>query len=80
MRPHDMTGVNFHIAFIAKQNMHHNIWFVESSHTPALWRHDQDSNHENMVFLLIFQGRLAMFMEENSTSKCNVDLRKSMSI
>ena len=52
----------------------------ESSRAPALWRHDLDDNHQNMVFLSIVQGRLAMFNEENLVSKHNVNVVTSMSI
>ena len=31
---------------------------------PALWRHGQEVNNQNMAMLPIFQGQLAMFTEE----------------
>ena len=49
--------------------VHQNVWFAENSHTPALWCHNWGGNHQNMIFLLIVPGWLAMYMEENLTSK-----------
>ena len=34
--------------------MHHNVWFVDISRAPALWRHHRDVKTQNM-FTLIFQ-------------------------
>ena len=51
----------------------------ESSCSPAFWRHDRDVSKQHMV-MLIFQGWLAMFKEENSTSKRSVNVIKSMAI
>ena len=40
---------------------------------------DWDVSDQNMVMLLEFQGRLAMYIEEIATSKYSVDVIKSMS-
>ena len=56
--------------------MNHNVWFAENSRAPALWRHDRDINSHNMAMLLIFQGQLAMFTEENSALNRNVNVTK----
>ena len=55
-----------------------NVWLAESSHAPALWRHDHNVGDQNMVVLPIIWGRLAMITEENSPLKYNVDEMKSM--
>ena len=60
--------------------MHQNVWLAESSPAHALWRHDRDINHQNKVFLSIFQGWLAMFMEEHWTSKHNINGMQNMPI
>ena len=78
MKPHDTTGVNRHINYISKQRMHCNVWLAERSRAPALWRHDKDGNNQYTVFLSMVQRRLAMFTKENSTSKRNVNVMKSM--
>ena len=81
MEPHNTTVVDRHIAFIAKQRMHRNVWFAESSRAPALWRHDRNISNQNMAMLLpIFQGRLAMLTDENSALNRYVNVTKSMSI
>ena len=59
--------------------MNHNVWFAESSRAPALWRHDRDVNNQNMAMLPIFQGRLAMFTEQNWALNRNVNVTKNMS-
>ena len=55
-----------------------NVWLAERSRAPALWRHDHNVGNQNMVVLPIVGGWLAMFTEENSPSKYNVDEMKSM--
>ena len=45
-----------------------NIWLAESSHAPALWRHDHNVDDQNMTVLSIVVGRLAMLTEENLSS------------
>ena len=37
--------------------MHRYVWLTESSRTPALWRHDPDVNHQNVLSSL-YQGVL----------------------
>ena len=50
-------------------------WLVSKSfRASALWRQDWDISNQNMVMLLIFKGDL--FTEENSTSKCSVNMMK----
>ena len=44
-------------------------------HLRSCWRYDRDVS--NQKILPNFQGRLAMFTEENSTLKCNVNVMKS---
>ena len=60
--------------------MNHSARFAESSRAPALWRHYWDVNNQNMAMLLIFQGRLAMFMEQISALNHYVNMTKSISI
>ena len=70
---------NFHLvdcSFVMLLSM----WLAASSHAHALWPNDRVVNHHNMVFLSIFQGQLSMFSAENSTSKGNVNVIKSVSI
>ena len=55
-----------------------NVWLAESSSALALWRHDHNVDDQNMVFLPIVGGRLAMFTEGNLTSKYNVNEMKSL--
>ena len=47
----------------------------ESSHAPTLWHHKWDVHSQNMLMLPIFQGWLAMFTYDNSTSKCGVNVK-----
>ena len=54
------------------------VWLAESSHAPALWRHDHNIYDQNMVVLPIIVGWLAMLTEENLPSKYNVNEMKSM--
>ena len=56
--------------------MNHNVWFAESSRAPALWRHDRDVNNQITAMLPIFQGRIAMFTEENLALNRNVNVTK----
>ena len=58
--------------------IHRNVWLAEHSPAHALWCHDREVNDQNMVFLSIFQGQLAMLLEENFTSKPNVNAMKSI--
>ena len=51
-------------SIIAKQQMYRNVWLAESSRAAALWRHDQDISHQNMVPLSIFQARLAYLQKK----------------
>ena len=56
--------------------MNHNVLFAESSRAPALWRHDRDVNNQITAMLPIFQGRIAMFTEENLALNRNVNVTK----
>ena len=49
--------------------VHRNICFAESSRAATLWRHDREGHHQHTVSLSIFQGRVAMFWEENLTKR-----------
>ena len=55
-----------------------NVWLAESSRAPALWRHDHNLHDQNMVVLPILGCQVAILMEENLPSKCNVNDMKSM--
>ena len=61
-------------------------WLVNSPHKRpvtrkmlALWHHHQDIHDQNMVFNLIFQQRLVILREENSSSKDDINVMKSIS-
>ena len=54
-----------------------NMWLAESSRAPALWRHDNNVDDQNMAVLPIVGGRLAKLTEENLPSKCTADEMKS---
>ena len=70
----DFAGVDRHIAPIAKQRIYRNVSLAQRSRAPALWRHDQDVSHQNI--LSIPEGRLVMFMEDDSTPRRNVNVVK----
>ena len=55
-----------------------NMLLAESSHAPALWRHDQNVDDQNMAVLPIIGGRLTMHTEKKLPSKYNVNEKKSM--
>ena len=83
MKPHDKTiivqcviGWDLSWTYIV---MNRNIWFAESSHAYALWRHDWDINNQIMAILPIFQGQLAIFVEENVALNHNANGMKSVS-
>ena len=48
--------------------IHRNVWLAQSASAPALWYNDWDVNHQNMVFLSICQGWIAMFTEEQQNA------------
>ena len=55
------------------------LWLPEISLAPALWPMGGNVNR-NMMFSSIHQGQFAMFMEEKSTSKCNINMMENMFI
>ena len=58
--------------------IHQNVWLTESSCAPVLWHHHWDFNHQNKLFLLIFQGQLGMLLGRKSDIKTKCNVTKSM--
>ena len=52
-KPHDMTGVDRYIDFIAKHCTCIATYDLLRAPAPALWRHDQGVSHQNMALLPI---------------------------
>ena len=63
-----------------RDRLPYHAWLCETSCAPALWRHDCDVSHRNMVMLSTFQGRIAIFTDENSASQFEVNVMKYISI